>query len=228
LFGASNDYIKKYEMMESTESLLTLSVTAHRLSKDSKTHYKITDREVFTKISPEDRAKADTIKDYYSKKLMMWKLQGYNNLSSFREDMNKFIHSDMLIFKENMIGIAYWLPQFYQYDIDLDVIKSELTTHQDFEKLNKGGKPGTLNISEKLIPITRIERRSKRNKYFEYWFKDNKHNAGVVIEVEEKNQLRHLWDTIFNQKQPLQIEGWYTRRHRDGFEYYSIKNWSLS
>lgn len=228
LFGSSNEYIKKYEMIESAESILTLSVTAHRLFKDTKVHYKLTDREVFHKIIPEDRVQADNIKDYYSKKIMMWKLQGNNKLSSFREDMNKLIHSDMLIFKENMIGIAYWLPQFYQYDVDLDVIKSDLTINQNFEKMNKSGTPGVLKLSEKLIPMSRLERRTKRNKYHEYWFKDEKHNAGVVIHLEDKNQLQHLWDSIFNKKQSLTIEGWYTRRHRDGFEYYSVKNWSLS
>lgn len=228
IFGSSNEYIKKYEMIESAESILTLSVTAHRLFRDTKVHYKLTDREVFHKIIPEDRVQADNIKDYYSKKIMMWKLQGNNKLSPFREDMNKLIHSDMLTFKENMIGIAYWLPKFHQYDIDLDVIKSDLTVNQGFEKLDKTGVPGTLKISEQLIPITRIERRTKRNKYHEYWFKDEKHNAGVVIHLEDKNQLQHLWDSVFNQKQSLTIEGLFTRRHRDGFEYYSVKNWSLS
>ena len=227
VFG-SNEYIKKYEMIESAESILTLSVAAHRLLKDTSIYYKITDREVFNKIISEDRALAETIKDYYSKKIMMWKLQGNNKLSSFREDMNKLIHSDMLTFKENMIGIAYWLPHFYQYDIDLDVIKSELTVSQDFQSMDKLGKPGTLKISENLIPVARLQRRTKRNKHFEYWMKDEKHNAGVVIELEDKNQLQHLWDSIFNQKQPLKIDGWYTRRQRDGFEYYSIKNWTLS
>lgn len=228
IFGSSNEYIKKYEMIESAESILTLSVAAHRLFRDTKVHYKLTDREVFGKIISDDRLQADAIKDYYSKKIMMWKLQGNTKLSSFREDMNKLIHSDMLIFKENMIGIAYWLPQFYQYDIELDLVKSDLTIDQGFEMMDKTGKPGTLKISESLIPITRLERRTKRNKYHEYWFKDEKHNAGVVIHLEDKNQLQHLWDSVFNQKQPLTIEGLYTRRHRDGFEYYSIKNWSMS
>lgn len=220
--------LKKYEVYESTESVLTLSCAAKRLHQENKIFYKITDHELYNRITPDDRTMADQIKDYYSKKVMMWKLKGNGSLSPFREDMNKLIHSDMLMFKENMIGIAYWLPHFYQYDIEFDSIKAELDTNQNFKQLDKDGKPSILRITEELIPITRLERKTKRNKYFEYWFKDSKLNAGVVIHLEEKNQLQHLWDTIFNQSQPLKINGSYSRRSRDDFDYFSISNWNLA
>ena len=223
-----HELLRKYEVYESTENLLALSVASHRLMRDSKIYYKVTDREIFNKVNPEDRIMADQIKDYYSKKVMMWKLKGNGQLSRFREDMNKLIHSDMLTFKENMIGIAYWLPYFYHYDIDMDIVKSQLTTNQNFEQMNKDGKPGVLRLTEELIPLKRLERKSKRTKSFEYWFKNAEYDAGVVIHLEEKNQLQHLWDTIFNKKEPLKIEGYYTRRHRDDFEYYTINNWKLA
>lgn len=227
-FNKTHDLLKKYEVYESNESILALSVAARRLLRDSRAFYKITDRELFSKITPEDRALADIIKDYYSKNVMMWKLKGNGKLSPFREDMNKLIHSDMLTFKENMIGIAWWLPYFYEYDVELDTVKQEVSLNQNFADMDKNGKPGVLKITEELIPIKRLERKTKRSKYFEYWFKNTEFNAGVVIHLEEKNQLQHLWDTLYNNEKVLKIEGHYHRRNRDGFEYYSINNWKLA
>ncbi len=230
VFGNNNTHelLKKYEVYESSENILALSVTARRLMRNNHTFYKITDRELFAKITPEDRALADTIKDYYSKNVMMWKLKGNGKLSPFREDMNKLIHSDMLTFKENMIGIAYWLPYFYEYDVELDTVKQEVTTNQNFADMDQKGKPSLLKITEDLIPLKRLERKTKRSKYFEYWFKDAQFNAGVVIHLEEKNQLQHLWDTLYNNEKVLKVAGRYHRRNRDGFEYYSVDNWKLA
>ena len=227
-FGKTHELLKKYEVYESSESILVLSVAARRILRNSHAFYKITDRELFSKITPEDRALADTIKDYYSKNVMMWKLKGNGKLSPFREDMNKLIHSDMLTFKENMIGIAYWLPYFYEYDVELDTVKRELTTNQNFADMDQKGKPGVLKITEDLIPLKRLERKTKRSKYFEYWFKDTQYNAGVVIHLEEKNQLQHLWDTLYNNEKVLKVAGRFHRRNRDGFEYYSVDNWKLA
>ena len=54
-------------MYESSENILALSVAAQRLMRDTKVYYKITDRDVFSKVTPEDRVMAEHIKDYYSK-----------------------------------------------------------------------------------------------------------------------------------------------------------------
>lgn len=224
----THELLRKYEIYESTESILALSVAAHRLMRETHIYHKITDRELFNKVTHEDRTMAEQIKEYYSKKVMMWKLKGTGKLSPFRDDMNKLIHSDMLTFKENMIGIAYWLPEFYQYDVDMDLVKAVVTKDQSFEKLDKAGKPGTLKVTETLIPIKRVMRKTKRTKKFEYWFKDTQYNAGVVINLEEKNQLQHLWDTMFNKNEPITIEGQFTRRHLDDFEYYSVGHWKLA
>lgn len=228
-FGGDNTHtnLKKFEMYESTEDVLSLAVAAHRVMATSQIFYKITDRELYNKVEQQDRDKAKEVRDYYSKKVMMLKLKGNGQMSKFREDMNKLIHSDGLIFKEDMIGIAYWLPKFYEYDTELDDVKSHVITTQNFESMNQQGSPITRNLSATLSPIKCLKRMSKRTKAFEYWMKDDKLNSGVVLNLEEKNQLQHLWDHIFTTESSIKIKGNYTRRTRDGFEYFSITNWSL-
>lgn len=223
----SNPNVKKYEVIETNEDIITLGVTAHRLQKTSAIFHRLLDEDLFKKITNEDREKSKEIKDYYSKKVMMWKLKGNGNLSPYREDMNKLIHSNGMMFKENMLGIAYWLPEFYEYDQKVDAVKEQVSTNQNFSELDKQGRPGVLKLSVELEPINRILRKSKRVKSFEYWMRDTKLNAGVVLHLEEKNQLQHLWDYIFSNEKVLKIQGNYVRRHRDGFEYFAINNWEL-
>lgn len=222
-----NPSVKKYEVVETTEDIVALAVTAQRVFKNEHIHYKLLDSSLFNKVTNEDRDHARTIKDYYSKKVMMMKLKTEKKLSPFREDMNKLIHTDGMTFKESMIGVAYWLPEFYEYDIKLDGIKTQFETSQGFDGLNKSGTPGTLHLSADLHPVECMQRRTKRSKNHEYWFKDSKLNAGVVIKIEDKNPLKHVWDYVFNSEKKVSIKGHYTRQTLDNFEYFSVTNWEL-
>lgn len=216
--------LKKYEICESTLDIMALSCAAHRAFNVSKIHYKITDRQTYDAVKEEDVKLANEIKDYYSKKVMLWKLKG-NKMSSFREDMNTLIHSDGLIFKEQMIGVAYWLPVFYQYDLKLDDIKQEVDQDQKFDKMDKEGTPRSLTLDEELTPLVRLDRRTKRSKQVEYWFKSSTpHNAAVVLQVQEKNPLQGVWDYIFDKKESMKVEAKFTRERLDGFEHYSVTN----
>ena len=230
ILGAENtsphELLKKYEVYESNESLLTLSVTAKRVLQETKVFYRMTDRDLYSKIIPEDRNLADQIQNYYSKKVMMWRLKN-DRLTHFREDMNKFIHSDMKVFRENMIGVAYYLPIFYKYDVQMDNIKLNFSKDQSFKKMDSKGTPGSMTITETLTPIERIERKTKHNKKIQYWFKENEFNAGVLIELLEKNPLQNIWDKLFDKKEPMTIKGKYVRNNLDDFEYYSVTNWTL-
>jgi hypothetical protein len=69
--------VKKYEIYESPEDLLALSVAwkRHRDTDTSYTGYRnLLDAELFKVLTHEDQTVADSIRDYYSKKVMMWKL----------------------------------------------------------------------------------------------------------------------------------------------------------
>ena len=219
--------LKKFEMYESTEDVVALACTVHRLYEEKQIYYKITDRDTFNKLEQQDRDKAKEIKDYYSKKVMMLKLKGTGHLSPFRTDMNTLIHSDGLLFKESMIGVAYWLPKFYAYDLEMDEIKRQVDHNHKFEEMDKQGTVSVRKLTANLTPLKRLRRTTKRSKSYEYWMKDDTLNAGVVLHLEDKNQLQHLWDYMFDTEKVLKINGSYARRKRDGFEYFSVTNWTI-
>ena len=123
---AFNDNVKKYEIFEVSQDLLVLSTCWYRLRKEKKASNisKLTDNTLFINIIDEDRIFAGTIRDYYSKKILVWKLKN-NRLTSFRQDLSEFINTDGKKFKETMMPLAYRLPEFYEYDIEFEKIVFE-------------------------------------------------------------------------------------------------------
>lgn len=222
---STGSHYKKYEIIESEEDLLTLSATAYRLQKeDPGNFYKILDDKVFQRVTVLDRDFANEMRDYYSKKIMMWKLKG-NKLSEYREELNRLVHNDGKIFKENKIGIAYYLPIFYEYDVDFDSVKNQITL-QPFKNSTEITEKKKI-LSANLQPLKRIIRKTRRVHLIEYWFKDDILDAGVVIKIEKNNKLEHLWNHMFTNEKVLKIKGTYTRRNLDDLEYFSITNWEI-
>lgn len=219
--------LKRYEVYESTESIIALSVAKHRLNTTEHTFHRLTDRALYNKVTAEDRTKAEEIKNYYSKRIMMLKLKGNGQMSKFREDLNNLIHSDGLIFKEDVLGLAYSLPYFYKYDQELDEVMLQVSKDQNFREVELNGGPSVLRITETLTPLKRIVHNTKRVRKVQYWFKDSKVNAAVLIELLEKNPLQHLWDHMFDTEKSIKIVGNYARRKLDDFEYFSVEKWEI-
>ena len=212
---AFNDNVKKYEVYEISQDLLALSVCWARLRKERKENIgvqlyvpisKLLDSELFRQVKAEDIFDANTIRDYYSKKIMMWKLKSVE-LTSFRKDLNTFIHSDGQTFKESMLPLVYRLPEFYDYDIEFE--KMSFEHNKEIKQLSTPNKE--LKFVKKLFV------NHKRVKRSEYWFSDS-HNNLVNINFEVNNPLLSLLDTTLSNGN-ITLDGPYTKRNRDGTEY---------
>jgi hypothetical protein len=217
--------VKKYEIYEFTEDVLALSVTWKRMRDSNKnTATKLTDNDLFKNINPEDRITADKIATYYSKKIMMLKLLDNNKLTSYRKDLSEFIHSDRKKVIESTFGLAYHLPGFYDYDNQLDKIKEDLFTKQDWKghNGNQHGKQQSLV----LTPIKRLRRKTKSLDAYHYWLKTT-NGVGVLITLQPSNTLIKLWEHFYNKNEPLVVSGTTFCKTLDGFEYLSIKNWEI-
>ncbi len=210
----TDPYVKKYQVLEIEEDLLALSCAWQRVRASHKegqvyvTITKLIDPELFKSLTQEDHDKAAQVRDYYSKKIMLWKLKG-EKLSQFREDMNSFIHTDGKIFKEDMMPLAYRLPEFYDYDIDFDMLSNEY---------NKKVSQGTQNeIGGKRLKLAKTFVVSKKHtKRKEYWFSDD-NNDLVSFSIELSNPLISLLD-VYTQN-TIKVNAIYTKRVRDNNEY---------
>jgi len=222
-----SDYVKRYEVIEATEDILALSVTWKRLrnikNEGGSLNASVTtllDDHLFRKIEEPDRIRANEIRDYFSKKIMLWTLKSVK-LSSYRQDLNKFIHGDSKKVTEELLPLIYRLPEFYEYDIQFDQFKREvnldITNFSNIESVKK---------ITTLTPITSFYKTNKRVKHFEYWLKDSNDNAHLIT-IEPKNPLKHIWDKIFTNGQ-IRIEGTCYPKKYDELQYYQLLNWSIA
>lgn len=211
----TNPNVRRYEVIEITEDLLVLSIAWQRLrtlAKQDGANYvnitSLTDATLFNYVTSEDQQKASKIRDYYSKKIMMWTLKGMK-LSKFREDMNQFIHSDGKVFKETMAPLVYRLPEFYDYDIEFDSLFTECNKEIKQE-------PRVVRIDKTLSLRKTFVVGKKYNKRKEYWFSDSDKNL-VTFSVTNDNPLIPLLDNHI--KTPIKMYAAYSKRTRDGVEY---------
>jgi hypothetical protein len=226
--SSTNGNVKKYEVFETSEDILALSVTWHRLRLPGNHIINtirpttLTDNILFTEINQEDRNRADIIRDYYSKKLMVMTLRG-QRISKFRKDLNTFIHGDCKIVKEEMMPLIFRLPEFYDYDIQLQEMFSDLNKQfEDTEDQAYGAAYGGKKI---LKPMKKFVVKLRTNKFSEYWLKDDD-NKAYKIEIPIENKLNHLWEHFFEQES-IPLQGHFRYIERDGINYFHLKNWEI-
>ena len=224
-FKASND-VKKYEVYELSEDVLALSVTWHRLRSTVRPYTggvvepsptTLTDAILFKEVTQEDRERANVIRDFYSKKLMVLTLKEHK-FSSYRKDLSTFIHGNSKVVKEQMLPIVYRLPEFYDYDIVVEDMFRDLDT-------NFKGTDHPISKILKLDSITKLKVNGKSRKFVEYWMKDS-NNRPYKLEIEISNQLMHLWDHFFDMGQ-VSLEIVAKHMNRDGASYYKLIKWKL-
>jgi hypothetical protein len=149
---------------------------------------------------------------------MVWKLKNIT-LTSFREDLNTFVHSDGKTFKENMMPLAYRLPEFYEYDVEFEKMSFEY--NKEIKRL------GSPNVSERkhLTYIKSLSVNTKRLKKIEYWFSDS-HNNLVQMNIETHNPLNTLLEKVITTGS-IEVSGKYGTRIRDGNEFLKVEKYKF-
>jgi len=208
-----NGDVKKYEIYEISQDLLALSTTWQRIreSRNSSPVFvdvypeKILDAVLFKNVTGDDIAKANEIRDYYSKKIMLWKLKG-QELTRFRKDMNEFVHSDGKKFREEMKPLVYCLPDFYDQDVAFDALAMNHNTKVVESQ-------STIKKLKLVKTFTKKVRGTKRK---EYWFIDKNDNL-VTTQFQADNPLISLMDLVT--KNEIEVSGSFRVRSRDDKEY---------
>jgi hypothetical protein len=217
-FNRNNLNVKKYQIVETTEDLLALSTTWKRLRDERQLTNEngflvptsLIDNTLFHSVTNADRDLAGEIRDFYSKKIVYWKLKDIP-LSQFRQAMSEFIHTDGKHFKEEILPLVYRLPEFYEYDIQFEELSRQ--HNQSLPVVNKAsGFAGTKTLT--LVKTLVVNK--KRLKRKEYWFTDTNDNL-VLIPIESSNSLMSLLDLV--SKNPIRVEGKFQSRTTDHTEY---------
>jgi len=178
--------VKEYKVLEIEGDFLVLSCAYQRLSEENKItpYLKFYNDSVVSKVIEADYLKAHNIRDYYSKKIMLWKIKECK-LSQFREDLNIYIHGPKHSIREQFIGLVHRLPHMYDYDLEFD----ELKQYADTTKTKYVCKKFTLKFKKKLLW------KQKTYARVEYFFTDQSDNLWC-LPFDDNNQLLQVFDKL--------------------------------
>jgi hypothetical protein len=208
------------------ENLLVISCAVYRLRKEDKTSYhSLKDHYVISKITSEDRVLADKIAKYFQQKLLVLKLKNVP-FTNYRNDLFDFVNnidgSDVAqgyIYPENYLGLAYKLPYFYFYDLEIkELFGGEFVEIKGDTRI-KG------NLTLKFLKTTTPFR--KYNNHVEYWFTDTNQNK-VMLTIEKNNVLANLFD-YHVKLSDVEVSGKFVERKKDNISYLTADDskWNL-
>lgn len=216
-FTFSNN-VKKINLLQLSEDLLTIACAAYRKHKqDPATYYSLLDDKLFSMITPEDREFSNNIIDYYNKKIM-WATLKDKPLTSFRTDLKELINGDRTKVEEKMVRLAYKMPYFYMFDTEFDSIKENFSAVLTNRKHVSSIKPSEVA----LIPIGKIRRKTKNLDHVQYWMTDEDKNP-YLYTIHSTNELRALFEQLFEREEIL-VTGKFHKSEKDDFSYYTLTN----
>lgn len=213
-FSFADPNVVRYEIVESKQDLLALSVAWSRYRADTSKQAvfisNMLDDSLFSYVNQADIDHANVIRDYYSKKFTVLALKNIE-LSAFRKDLKDLVTGDGKKFKESLIPLAYRMPEFYEYDVEFeDLLFAHNREVTDFES------DGITRQTKRLSLVKTFMVNNKKSKRKEYWFADEFNNL-IVYYVEVSNPLRGLLDQYV--KDDIKVSAVYRKRERDGYEY---------
>jgi hypothetical protein len=199
------------KIIDTMEDLITLSVTLQRMQRANSTlgYMSLTHPSVKESVTDIDRARADSIKAYYEKRLLLLTLQGHH-LTKWRTDLSALLRNQTNKYEEKYMGMAQKLPYFYDYDISMD----QLFENSIYAKVKSTERNG----SKKLKFLRSMKNEQKFQKYMEYWFTDEQGDKHMMF-FDKDNTLLPLFDRLIGDGH-IVVDGTYVKRKKDNREFF--------
>lgn len=204
------------------EDIVVASATAYRLRKVGH-HIEPACSDIVQYVTDEDRKLGKEIREYYSSKLTIQALSG-KLMRAFREDLYKYLISDVKTADSETYPMIYRLPDYYHEDMI-------------FEKVSKlsvnGWKKSDLTLSKpskERYEVTYLEsfnRLTSQGKTRVFWFKRNIDDRLVRVSLDLRDPLLNLFVDYVNKHAIITLVGKYVCLSLDGQDYYKLDYWNL-
>lgn len=178
----------------------------------SVSNYRQRELRTYGSVLQSDHDTASSIRDYYSKKLIVRTLKG-KPLSKFRQDLSDYLSKGYTNeYPEKYMGMIYKLPEFYFYDLEIDKLRLDSTnekvdTHIGVKKLNF---------------LTKLYRSAKSTGSYTFWFHDENKNL-YSMQIYKENELLELFQSVCEYG-TVTISGKFLSMSKDDLNYYKICN----
>lgn len=204
------------------KDLLAISCHLHRNFKNEweKRYMNLTVAANTLNLTEQDFLDADTIADYYSKQIVVRQLKG--ELTDFKKSVLNFIQNRMT-YDERNPGLIYRLPEYYEVDQTILKMKDQYLSDHEFVEIKD--KQLTLNLK----PVMTVRKNTRDRKVDQYWFIDTKTNNLVMIDLDSKNEIKHIWDNMFQTSSLIKVDAkWYKKHHSLNFNYVTTdRDWLI-
>jgi hypothetical protein len=167
---------------------LALSCASWRIFKDEPER-RWTNLDV-VKATSEDRAMAQSIRDYYNQRYTMQVLKG-RQLTEYQQKTAQFL-SGLYHLKTDELGLLYKLPYFYTEDCGIDIVVESTESYE--RPLNRTHDKYT------LTPVKQIFRTRKSGEIVQFWYRDQDRHA-VLIQCKGTDPLLNMLRGLFSQPQ---------------------------
>lgn len=194
---------------------LVLSVRLKKIKEADPTQwFRLEDPSVKAKLMGEDFNEAESIKDYYSKKLMWTSLKD-TQMSPYRAHLIGLLSQVKSILTKKEVGMIVTLPYFYAED---QIMDSMAKNYQVIDCPLV--KPNLEKLQRELVYIHQTIRWINKKKFIFYWFADD--NRFVYnIQLDEGNLLRKFFEDIVLTKSTSIFETHITKVDYP-FDYYKM------
>lgn len=218
------DNLFKTEYQEEPQTFdinpLVLSVRLKKIKDlDSNRWLRLDDTRVKAEITGDDWFDAQTISDYYSKKLMWTSLKD-SKISTYRSHLLSFLKHPKATLTKKEVGMIVTLPYFYQEDQIYDQLVKYYCT-KDVPSPNSNMN----KIMRELVYLHQTSRWVNKKKFIYYWFADD--NKFIYnIQITEDNTLRKFFEDIVLTK-PASIFETHITKEVHPFEYYKMFDYRI-
>lgn len=216
------------ETITVNEDLIVLSCCLHRLRNrffiDLNSYLSLQDITLANHVTNEDVILSNEIKNYYNKKLLFKALIN-QSVTKYRTDLlqliqtrEPLIHMQPRKYEKKFLGMAWTLPDFYKYDIELDQLFETVgCSKNNLEKVD---------IKLQLKHLKTLSKTIKKISNLEFWFHNVKHNIVVKIPIEKTNPLLPTFDKLY-QSDNFAIEGNWVQTTMDNHTFYTPRKWAV-
>jgi hypothetical protein len=217
----SLEYIESIHKFDSDP--LVCSVSAKDLvDRSPDTHYSLRDDiRVKDNITPAIEARAEEIRNYYTKRFFWDALNG-KTLTPIRTRMVQLLENRIFDCNENDVGIYYKLPYFYEEDKTYE----EFSDLYNTKKLSPLGNKRSNKFAKRLqfVKSTNGIQKNAKAKYF--WFTDDNRDL-YNISIELGNPLLSLFEQIITDNPTPLFETYLKEDRLDKLHYYKLYSFKL-
>ena len=182
------EHTKSRKAITLPDDPIALGCASYRLAQAGPGQYSDLDTVI---VTPEDRAMASRIRNYYRAKItwqMLKTVDEQRPISEFRRKLMGIIENTHEITQADL-GILYRVPYFYVEDCQHDEIFAGLPEYHIIELQAR-------DVEDTFVLNRQVEVMRRRGSVTEYWVTTKRTVVPLMISVDSQNTLKPLFDSI--------------------------------